>query len=277
MANENQEQAAYIIKWDRFFARIHCTITGTDPERFVQMEDPEHIETVREIVDLKALYAYLKKHGIEHQKAWINQFEKNCNELLKYAASRFNRVHPKGLEYRIVGEYEEEIFFINNGRSKIFSPEEMKELPKVLKRLQAFYSDYEIRIRDYEANLRYRKVYFKIMEAIRDIPKKSLFIRISDDAKAYIFVSGIYKEKFDKALAAIDFDLESDAFDKDDEWDQDFLAFPVDYVYTRLPYYDFSDYSSITEAVYRNKYGVFVEEKAIMDAFEDDERIYILP
>ena len=272
IGNES-DNLLWIIKWNDFLCSLRKTI-GDDEMTVMlsKMEDLERIESISEIVDFKKLYSYLKQHQIDHARAWIFQFEKSMNEILKFALGRFNYSHEKGLEDVVVEEYEYYIGLINDKR-EVFSTEDIRDIPDTLKEALNFYLEYQTRVIDYEANLQYRRKYFIVRKGIEQIPKESLCINISWDLKGYIYVGKEYKDKFDALLKEIGYELKNYELDEANIHDKRLEDYKVNFRYSYIPYYDFHGDVSLTEAIYRYGHADFIEERAIIDAFEDEGRI----
>ena len=257
-----------IINWNDFLVTLKKTI-GDDEVKVVltEGEDFTKIKSVKEIINFKVLYAFLKQHQIEHRRAWIFQFEKSFNEIFKYVASRYNYPHINELEEEVIDNYEYEIEFINEKRDT-FTPNDMGYIPNTLKYIVKFYSEYKTRVIDYEANIEYRKAYFDIRKGIEAIPKNSLFIRISCGTGAFIFVDKKHKKVFDELLEKIGFELCCYELDEDEIDERG-----VEFGYHKLDYYDFNRDASLSEYIYSKGYADYVKERAIINAFEDAGRI----
>lgn len=277
ICSDVEEQLAsdswWIVKWNNFLSSLKRTIKDDEPVVVhYKKEDLEAIESIREIVDVRKLFSYLKENQIDHRRAWVFQFEKSMNEILKLMGGRFNCPHYKSLENQVVDKYEYEIEFINE-RRETFSIEDMRDIPDTLKELMKFYTEYKTRIIDYEMNLEYRKKYFIVRKEIEQIPKEYLFSHITWDNKVWIFVGEKYRDAIDKLWEKIGFKIRCYELDESVIERMNLGDLGMYFVYCYIPYYDFYYDASLTEAIYRNGYESFVDDRAIVDAFEDDGRM----
>lgn len=269
----DKDERLWIIKWNQFLTSLKKTIEEDETKLIsIDAQDFVQIEAIREIIDFRMLYSYLKEHQIEYARAWIFRFERSMDEILEFALSRFNCPHSKELDQEVVIEYEDDIAYVNEEREN-FSEEGMRDIPDILEEIQKFYLEYKNRILDYESNLEYRKKYYRIRKVIEKIPKENLFVSISSDDEAYIYVSKEYKNMFDSLLEEMDAKWRSYELEEYELYYQKLQNYDVEFVYDKIPYYDFHQDASLSEKVYRYGCDEFIDERAIIDAFEDDDRL----
>ena len=268
-------KSEWIISWNEFLCCMKRTIGDNETSvELSQMEDLKDIKEIKDIIDFKKLFEYLNQQQIERPKAWVYNFEKSMNNILDFSLEKRNRPHDKEFEWDLVNKYYDTIVFFNRKR-ETFSVEDMNELFVQFKNILKFYSKYSIRLLDYDANRRHREQYFVIRKGIEEIPKESLFAYISCEKKVYILVGKEYKDEVDALLKKIDCDLIVDELWEGDIEDMGLENDPVDFFYSYIAYYDFCNYTSLTEEIYREGYVYFVTERAILDAFEDEGRVRI--
>ena len=114
----------------------------------------------------------------------------------------------------------------------------------------------------------YRKRYYEVRKFIEAVPQEKLFMEITDDSKAVIYVG---KENVDALYEVLKMDylmkytLEENCY-SDAEYPES-VKQNIDYVLRYLAYYDFSGHS-VDHDIESNP-----SDKAIVDAFDDLGRI----
>ena len=113
----------------------------------------------------------------------------------------------------------------------------------------------------------YRKCYYEVRKFIEAVPQEKLFMEITDDLKAVIYVG---KEYVDALYGVLKLDyLEKYTLEEFSSSDMEYpesVKKNIDYVLSYLPYYDFQEHCA--KDIEGNP-----SEKAVMDAFDDLGRI----
>ena len=115
----------------------------------------------------------------------------------------------------------------------------------------------------------YRKCYYEVKKFIEAVPQEKLFMEITDDLKAVIYVGKEYVDALYEVLK-MDYDylmkytLEENCY-SDVEYPES-VKKNIDYVLSYLSYYDFSEHRA------KDIEGS-PSEKAVVDAFDDLGRI----
>ena len=113
----------------------------------------------------------------------------------------------------------------------------------------------------------YRKCYYEARKYIEAVPQEKLFMEITDDLKAVIYVDKEYVDDLYEVLKMdylMKYTLEEN-FYSDVEYPES-VKKNIDYVLSYLPYYDFQEHCA--KDIEGNP-----SEKAVMDAFDDLGRI----
>ena len=113
----------------------------------------------------------------------------------------------------------------------------------------------------------YRKCYYEVRKFIEAVPQEKLFMEITDDLKAVIYVG---KEYVDALYEVLKMDyLEKYTLEEFCSSDMEYpesVKKNIDYVLSYLSYYDFSEHRA--KDIKSNP-----SEKAVVDAFDDLGRI----
>ena len=113
----------------------------------------------------------------------------------------------------------------------------------------------------------YRKCYYEVRKYIEAVPQEKLFMEITDDLKAVIYVG---KEYVDALYEVLKMDyLEKYTLEENSSSDMEYpesVKNNIDYVLRYLSYYDFTEHRA--KDIEGNP-----SEKAVMDAFDDLGRI----
>ena len=116
----------------------------------------------------------------------------------------------------------------------------------------------------------YRKCYYEVRKFIEAVPQEKLFMEITDDSKAVIYVGKEYVDALYEVLK-MDYDdlmkytLEDHCY-SDAEYPES-VKQNIDYVLSYLSYYDFSGHS-VDHDIESNP-----SDKAVVDVFDDLGRI----
>ena len=114
----------------------------------------------------------------------------------------------------------------------------------------------------------YRKCYYEVRKFIEAVPQEKLFMEITDDLKAVIYVGKEYVDALYEVLK-IDYleknTLEEFRFSDMEEYPES-VKKNIDYVLSYLSYYDFTEHRA------KDIEGS-PSEKAVVDAFDDLGRI----
>ena len=114
----------------------------------------------------------------------------------------------------------------------------------------------------------YRKCYYEVKKFIEAVPQEKLFMEITDDLKAVIYVGKEYVDALYEVLKMdylMKYTLEEN-FYSDAEYPES-VKQNIDYVFRYLAYYDFSGHS-VDHDIESNP-----SDKAVVDAFDDLGRI----
>lgn len=113
----------------------------------------------------------------------------------------------------------------------------------------------------------YRKCYYEVRKFIEAVPQEKLFMVITDDLKAVIYVGKEYVDALYEVLK-IDYlrKYTLEEFSYSDVEYPESVKKNIDYVLSYLPYYDFQEHRA--KDIEDNP-----SEKAVMDAFDDLGRI----
>ena len=114
----------------------------------------------------------------------------------------------------------------------------------------------------------YRKCYYEVKKFIEAVPQEKLFMEITDDSKAVIYVGKEYVDALYEVLKMdylMKYTLEENCY-SDAEYPES-VKQNIDYVLRYLAYYDFSGHS-VDHDIESNP-----SDKAIVDAFDDLGRI----
>ncbi len=136
--------------------------------------------------------------------------------------------------------------------------------------IRRWYSDDEmeeiVRI-DNSPYAEYRKCYYEVRKFIEAVPQEKLFMVITDDLKAIIYVGKEYVDALYEVLK-IDYlrKYTLEEFSYSDVEYPESVKKNIDYVLRYLPYYDFTEHRA--KDIEENP-----SEKAVMDAFDDLGRI----
>ena len=114
----------------------------------------------------------------------------------------------------------------------------------------------------------YRKCYYEVRKFIEAVPQEKLFMEITDDSKAVIYVGKEYVDALYEVLK-IDYlrKYTLEEFSYSDVEYPESVKQNIDYVLRYLAYYDFSGHS-VDHDIESNP-----SDKAIVDAFDDLGRI----
>lgn len=114
----------------------------------------------------------------------------------------------------------------------------------------------------------YRKCYYEVRKFIEAVPQEKLFMEITDDLKAVIYVGKEYVDALYEVLKMdylMKYTLEEKCY-SDAEYPES-VKQNIDYVLSYLAYYDFSGHS-VDHDIESDPF-----EKAVVDAFDDLGRI----
>ena len=114
----------------------------------------------------------------------------------------------------------------------------------------------------------YRKCYYEVRKYIEAVPQEKLFMEITDDSKAVIYVGKEYVDALYEVLKMdylMKYTLEDNCY-SDAEYPES-VKQNIDYVLRYLAYYDFSGHS-VDHDIESNP-----SDKAVVDAFDDLGRI----
>lgn len=114
----------------------------------------------------------------------------------------------------------------------------------------------------------YRKCYYEVRKFIEAVPQEKLFMEITDDLKAVIYVGKEYVDALYEVLKMdylMKYTLEEHCY-SDAEYPES-VKQNIDYVLSYLSYYDFSGHS-VDHDIESDPF-----EKAVVDAFDDLGRI----
>ena len=114
----------------------------------------------------------------------------------------------------------------------------------------------------------YRKCYYEVKKFIEAVPQEKLFMEITDDLKAVIYVVKEYVDALYEVLKMdylMKYTLEENCY-SDAEYPES-VKQNIDYVLSYLAYYDFSGHS-VDHDIESNP-----SDKAVVDAFDDLGRI----
>lgn len=114
----------------------------------------------------------------------------------------------------------------------------------------------------------YRKCYYEVKKFIEAVPQEKLFMEITDDSKAVIYVGKEYVDALYEVLKMdylMKYTLEENCY-SDAEYPES-VKQNIDYVLRYLAYYDFSGHS-VDHDIESNP-----SDKAVVDVFDDLGRI----
>ena len=128
----------------------------------------------------------------------------------------------------------------------------------------------EIVIIDNSPYAKYRKCYYEVRKFIEAVPQEKLFMEITGDSKAIIYVGKEYVDALYEVLKVLKMDYlikyTLEEFSYSDMEYPESVKKNIDYVLSYLSYYDFPEHRA--KDIKANP-----SEKAVMDAFDDLGRI----